>query len=116
MRGIAIQVSTFVGVLLSTLVGTGCRGSGSTGGNGQPCTNTPGSLLGPLTCNSGLVCNLGMKPTAVCQPPNTNGVGGPCDGLINCQVGLWCEAAYQSSLAWRRSRSVRRASSSGHAG
>lgn len=73
---------------LTVLSSTGCS-SASPGAEGGDCQYQGGILDGRYSCNSGLVCNAGVKPKT-CERPHINGVGSPCSQDDNCQVSLWC--------------------------
>lgn len=81
-------IATLVSGVLIARLAFGCS-SGDDGTLGQRCANESGSYLGTLTCNAGLVCNLGHTP-ALCEEPHAQGAGGRCSDRIDCQVNLAC--------------------------
>lgn len=81
-------IATLVSGAFIARLAFGCS-SGDDGTLGHRCANTSGSYLGTLTCNAGLVCNLGDMP-ALCEEPRTQGAGGRCSDRIDCQANLAC--------------------------
>jgi hypothetical protein len=80
-----MKIRLLAGFLLALALGA-C--DTATGGEEEACASA--SLLGPYTCDDGLVCNE-ARATPTCERRNINALGAACTSDQNCVVGLWCE-------------------------